>query len=105
MRSPSAVPEVGSAERGQSLMERARVCFSCGRPGHGVNRCSWVDTSFPFLAQGWSMDVRDVQYLVTWTGGTRLWSPPENEGWSGREGQPPLIIGDQCTTDPQRGRV
>ena len=26
MRSPSAVPEVGSAERGESVMERARVC-------------------------------------------------------------------------------
>ena len=38
MRLPSAVPEVGSVERGQSVMERARVCFSCGRPGHGVNR-------------------------------------------------------------------
>ena len=22
-------------------------------------------------------------------GGTRLWSPPGNEGWSRREGQPP----------------
>ena len=39
MRSPSAVLEVGSVERGQSVLERARVCFSCGRPGHGVNRC------------------------------------------------------------------
>ena len=48
MRSPSAVLEVGSAERGQSVMERARVCFSRGRPGHGVNRCSQVNTSFPF---------------------------------------------------------
>ena len=39
MRSPSAMLEVGSVERGQSAMERVRVCFSCGRPGHGMNYC------------------------------------------------------------------
>ena len=68
MRSPSAVLEMGSAERGQSVMEQVRVCFSCGRPGHGVNRCSRVDTSFQFLAPDWSVDVRDGQYQVTRTG-------------------------------------
>ena len=47
--SVSAVPGVRGAERGHSVTEWARVCFSCGRPGHGVNRCSQVDTSFPFL--------------------------------------------------------
>ena len=31
--SSSAVPTVGGAERGHSVMERVRVCFSCGRPG------------------------------------------------------------------------
>ena len=64
------------------------VCFSCGRPGHGVNRCSRVDTSFPFLPQGWSVDVRDGQYRAVWPGGARAWSPPGNRGWSGWEGQP-----------------
>ena len=54
--SSSAVPAVRGAERGHSVMEWARVCFSCGRPGHGVNRCSQVDTSFPFLSQGWSVN-------------------------------------------------
>ena len=38
------------------------VCFLCGRQGHGVNRCSRVDTSFPFLPPGWSVDVRNGQY-------------------------------------------
>ena len=52
----SAVPTVGGAERGQSVRERVRVCFSCRCPRHGVNRCSQVDTSFPFLSQGWSVD-------------------------------------------------
>ena len=49
-RRPSVVPEVGMPERSQlSEVEQVMVCFSCGRPGHGVNRCSLVDTSFPFL--------------------------------------------------------
>ena len=69
MRSSSAVLEMGSAERGQSVIERARVCFSCGRLGHGVNRCSQVNTSFPYLSQGWSVDVQDDQYRATRIGG------------------------------------
>ena len=28
------------------------VCFSCERQGHGVNRCSQMNTSFPFLPPG-----------------------------------------------------
>ena len=63
------------------------VCFSCGRPGHGVNRCSQVDTTFPFLLQGWSVDIRDGQYRAIRTGGAGMWSSPGNEGWSGRESQ------------------
>ena len=62
------------------------VCFSCGRQGHGVNRCSQMNTSFPFLPPGWSVDVRNGQYRATRTERTGLGSPPGNEGWSGREG-------------------
>ena len=87
--SSSAVPAMGGTDRGHSTREWARVCFSCGRPGHGVNRCSQVDTSFPFLLLGWSVDLCDGQYRVVQTGGTGRWSTPVNEGWSGREGQPP----------------
>ena len=65
------------------------MCFSCGRQGHGVNRCSQMNTSFPFLPPGWSVDVRNGQYRATRTERTGLGSPPGNEGWSGREGQPP----------------
>ena len=72
-----------------SEAEPVMVCFLCGRPGHGVNRCSQVDTSFPFLPQGWSVDIWDGQYWAVWPGGVRAHSPPGNEGWSGREGQPP----------------
>ena len=87
--SSSAVPSAGRAERGCSVMEWGRVCFSCGRPGHGVNWCLQVDTSFPFLSQDWSVDIRDGQYQAKRTGGAGMWSTPGNEGWSGREGQPP----------------
>ena len=89
MGSTAAVPPVTSTEGGHLKMEWARVCFSCGRQGHGVNRCSQVDTSFPFLPRGWSRDVRNGQYQAMRTGGTDVWSAPGNEGWSGREGQPP----------------
>ena len=69
----SAVSPGSGTERGYSVKEWVRVCFSCGRQGHGVNQCSQVDTSF----------------LVTQTDGTGLGSTPGNEGWSGREGQTP----------------
>ena len=54
-----------------------------------MNRCSQVDTYFPFLPPGWSVDVRNGQYQVSQTDVTGLRSTPGNEGWSGREGQSP----------------
>ena len=86
MGSSSAAPVVGGTERGHSTREWARVCVSCGRPGHGVNRCAQVDISFPFLSPGWSVDVTNGQYQAVRTGETGRRSPPGNEGWSGREG-------------------
>ena len=66
------------------------VCFLCGRPGHGVvNRCSRVDTLFPFLPPGWSVAVQDGQYRAVWPGGSMARFQSGNEGWSGLEGQPP----------------
>ena len=100
MGSSSAVPPVTSAERGHSVREWMRVCFSCGCHGHGVNRCSQVDTSFPFLPQGWSVDVRNGQYRVIQTSVTGMWSAPGNEGWSGREGQPPRSSGTKVQLTP-----
>ena len=29
------------------------VCFSCGKAGHGANRCPTLDESFPFMLPGW----------------------------------------------------
>ena len=92
MGSSSAALAVGGAERGHSVMELSRVCFSYGSPGHGVNWCSQVDTSFPFLLRGWSVDVRDGHCRVIRTGGTGMWDqgttdPGGGDGGS-RRGQP-----------------
>ena len=35
------------------MRETGMVCFSCGRGGRGVSRCSRMDTAFPFLPPGW----------------------------------------------------
>ena len=37
-----------------------------------------VDTSFPFLPQGWSVDVRNGQYWAAQNDGTRLGSTSGN---------------------------
>ena len=37
----------------------------------------------------WSVNVRNGQCRATRMEGAGLGSPPENERWSGREGQPP----------------
>ena len=53
MGSSSAVLTAGGTERRHLAREWLRVCFLCGRLGHGVNRCSrGVDTSFPSLSLG-----------------------------------------------------
>ena len=83
---PSVALGAGTPGRNQLVGDGM---FWCGRPGHGVNRCSRVDTSFPFRPRDWSVDIRDGQYRAVWPGGSMARSPPANEGWSGREGQPP----------------
>ena len=37
-------------------------CFSCGFLGHGVNRCTRLDRSFPYMTPGWSVNLRDGEY-------------------------------------------
>ena len=64
-------------------------CFSCGLQGHGVNRCSRMDVSFPYLLPGWSVDVRNGQYRASRIRGDRRDFKPGKGGWFGREGQPP----------------
>ena len=64
-------------------------CFSCGQQGHGVNRCSRMDVSFPFILPGWSVDVRNGQYRASRTRGDGRDSAPGKGGWFGQEDQPP----------------
>ena len=45
--------------------EDSDQCFSCGLFGHGVNRCTRLDRSFPFKMPGWSVDLRDGQYRAS----------------------------------------
>ena len=33
------------------------VCFSCGCEGRGINRCSRMNTAFPYLPSGWSVNM------------------------------------------------
>ena len=64
-------------------------CFSCGLQGHGVNRCSCMDVSFPYLLPGWSVDVRNGQYRASQIHGDGRDFKPGKGGWFGWEGQPP----------------
>ena len=69
--------------------EPVMVCFSCGYPGHGVNPCCRVGTSFSFLPPGWLVAVQDGQYRAVWPGGPITRYQSRNEGCSGWEGQLP----------------
>ena len=37
------------------------VCFSYGDGGHKISRCPQVNTDFPFLPAGWSMNMDNGQ--------------------------------------------
>ena len=37
-------------------------CFSCRFLGHGVNRCTRLDRSFPYITPGWSVNLWDGEY-------------------------------------------
>ena len=99
-RRPSVAPGAGTPGRNQLAGDGV---FSCGRPGHGVNRCSRVETSFPF--RGWSVDIHDGQYRAVWHGGSMARSPPGNEGWSGQESQPPGLSVTQERLTPAEESV
>ena len=60
--SPPVFQPVGGAIPLTNDQWKRGTCFSCGLQGHGVNRCSRMDVSFPYLLPGWSVDVRNGQY-------------------------------------------
>ena len=68
---------------------RRGPCFTCGQQGHGVNRCSRMDVSFPFLLPGWSVDVWNGHYRASRIRGDGRNSAPGKGGWFGRKSQPP----------------
>ena len=55
-------------ERWGTVMKDERdrgQCFSCGFLGHGVNRCTRLDRSFPYIMPGWSVNLRDEKYCAS----------------------------------------
>ena len=60
----SVAPGAGTPGRNQLVCDGV---FLCGRSGHGVNRCSRVDTSFPFVPR--------VGRLISWMASTGQYGP------------------------------
>ena len=81
--------EIQSEDRINQPTGVGPVCFSCGGEGHGINRCSRVNTAFPFLPSGWSVNMNNGQYRATQIGKITSTGFAGNKEWSGREGQPP----------------
>ena len=95
---PASPPGGGTPPQTDDLGDRGQCC-SCGFFGHGVNRCSQLDISFPYKMPGWSVDVRNGQYRASRMRGDEQDLRRGKEGWFGREGQPPgPSITETCMT-------
>ena len=64
-------------------------CFSCRFLGHGVNRCTRLNRSFPYITPGWSVNLRDGEYRASRLTEDVHDSTRGKEGWFGRKGEPP----------------
>ena len=83
--------------------EDSDQCFSCGLFGHGVNRCTRLDRSFPFKMPGWSVDVQDGQYRAS-----RICGDEQDLRWGKggmvrAGGSPSRTISEDNTPDPGGG--
>ena len=94
-----STPDISTQGRVSEPTEQAMVCFSCARPGHGVRRCSRVDTLFPFLPPGWSVAFRDGQYRTVWPGGPHGTFPVGKRGMVRAGGSASRIIDNQKNAD------
>ena len=61
---PASQPAGGTPPLTDDMWDHGQ-CFSCGFHGHGVNRCSQLDISFPYKMPGWSVNVRNGQYRAS----------------------------------------
>ena len=76
---PASPPGGGTPHQTDDLGDCGQ-CFSCGFFGHGVNRCSQFDRSFPYKMLGWSVDVRNGWYRASRMRGD------EQDHWRGKRG-------------------
>ena len=53
-------PRFRPARRGWPEMK----CFSCGKTGHGANRCPTLDVTFPFILPGWKAEKTQTGFLM-----------------------------------------
>ena len=56
---PTVMPIV-TPRRDRTIAE----CFSCGKVGHGVSRCSEMNETFPNMWHGWSAEKVGGRYVV-----------------------------------------
>ena len=40
------------------------MCFSCGKPGHGVGMCPELDETFKYMLPGWSAEKVGANYMM-----------------------------------------
>ena len=82
---------------------RRGPCFSCGQQGHGVNRCSRMDVSFPFLLPGLVGRCADGQYRASRIRGDGRNSAPGKGGMVRAGGSASRTIDDRDAPDPGGG--
>ena len=81
------------AQRGWPEMK----CFSCGKTGHGANRCPTLDVTFPFILPGWKAEKTQTGFLMISPRMATDRRRAENDDLSGGRGSP---LGSVRTLDP-----
>ena len=79
-------------------------CFSCGFLGHGVNRCTQLNRSFPYITPGWSVKLRDGEYRASKLTEDGHDSTRGKRGMVRAGGSASQTISNNNTPDPGGGR-